>query len=98
MMSDLIAIPVAMVAIIPLRMAAIPGAGMVIGSPVGRISVCLPAVMTIVIMAIADREAETAGLDFDMGAVSLGACRHGREGEADQRGRSDRGFEGCVHL
>ena len=49
----LIAIPVGVVAVVPLRMAAIPGPWVVVGSPIRGIGIALAVVMTVVIMPVA---------------------------------------------
>src|SRR6185437_5047684 len=90
--SGLVAVPVGLVAVVPAGMAAIPGEGMMVALLIGRVGVSLEVMVAIVIMPVADREAEVADMDADCFA---GACRHCHR--AGQTGNGNRAFEKIVH-
>ena len=53
------------VLIIPVRMIAIPRLGVMISTPVGRIAIFLATVATVIVVTIANLEAQSDGPDMD---------------------------------
>lgn len=93
-LSDSVAIPIGMVAVVPLRMAAIPRLRVIVGLPIRGIGIAVAMVMTVIIMPVAHGNAEIADLDADN---VLGSRRHGGQGGAGQTSGRKCDTEKPVH-